>query len=303
MSITIPPYLKSGDTIAITCPAGYMAAEKAVTCIETLRQQGYMVAVGKTLGSDSQTYFSGTDEERLDELQAFLDDKDIKAILFGRGGYGMGRIIDKLDFKQFARHPKWLIGVSDITILHSHLYSNYKIASMHAPMAAAFNEEGFNNEYVGSLLAALRGDKAIYTVVANPNNRLGEAKGKLVGGNLSLLANATGTASDIKTKNCILFLEDIGEQLYNIDRMLYQIKRSGKLKGLAGLIIGGFTDLKDTERPFGKDIYQIVNELVAEYDYPVCYDFPVSHNKENYALKIGVKYKLTVGEAAVTLKE
>jgi muramoyltetrapeptide carboxypeptidase len=303
MSIKVPPYLQPGDTIAITCPAGYMAAEKAVTCIETLREQGYKVAVGKTLGSTSQTYFSGTDEERLDELQAFLDDKDIKAILFGRGGYGTGRIIDKINFKKFILNPKWLIGFSDITILHSHLYSNYKIASMHAPMAAAFNEEGFNNEYVGSLLAALRGDKASYTVAANSNNRTGEAKGKLIGGNLSLLANATGTASDIKTKNCILFLEDIGEQLYNIDRMLYQIKRSGKLKGLAGLIIGGFTDLKDTERPFGKDIYQIVNELVAEYDYPVCYDFPVSHNKENYALKIGLKYKLAVDETSVALKE
>ncbi len=301
--IITPPYLQPGDTIAITCPAGYMAAEKAVTCIETLQQQGYKVAVGKTLGSTSQTYFSGTDEERLDELQAFLDDKDIKAILFGRGGYGTGRIIDRINFKKFIRNPKWLIGFSDITILHSHLYSNYKIASMHAPMAAAFNEEGFSNEYIGSLLAALRGEKANYTVVPNSNNRLGGAKGKLIGGNLSLLAHATGTASDLKTKNCILFLEDIGEQLYNIDRMLYQIKRSGKLKGLAGLIIGGFTDLKDTERPFGKDIYQIISELVAEYDYPVCYDFPVSHNKENYALKIGLKYKLTVGETAVTLKE
>ena len=301
--IITPPYLQPGDTIAITCPAGYMAAEKAVTCIETLQQQGYKVAVGKTLGSTSQTYFSGTDEERLDELQAFLDDKDIKAILFGRGGYVTGRIIDRINFKKFIRNPKWLIGFSDITILHSHLYSNYKIASMHAPMAAAFNEEGFSNEYIGSLLAALRGEKANYTVVPNSNNRLGGAKGKLIGGNLSLLAHATGTASDLKTKNCILFLEDIGEQLYNIDRMLHQIKRSGKLKGLAGLIIGGFTDLKDTERPFGKDIYQIISELVAEYDYPVCYDFPVSHNKENYALKIGLKYKLTVGETAVTLKE
>lgn len=301
--ITIPPYLKNGDTIAITCPAGYMAADKAAACIEVLRQQGYKVVVGKTLGSSSQTYFSGTDKERLDELQSFLDDKHINAILFGRGGYGTGRIIDRINFKKFAQHPKWLIGFSDITILHSHLYTNYKIVSMHAPMAAAFNDDGFNNEYTGSLLAALRGEKANYKVAASSNNRLGTAKGKLIGGNLSLLANATGTPSDLKTKNCILFLEDIGEQLYNIDRMLYQIKRSGKLESLAGLIIGGFTDLKDTDRPFGKDIYQIISELVAEYDYPVCYDFPVSHNKENYALKVGMKYKLTVDESDVTLKE
>lgn len=300
---TIPPYLKAGDTIAITCPAGYMAADKAAACIEALQQQGYKVVVGRTLGSDSQTYFSGTDEERLDELQAFLDDKSINAILFGRGGYGTGRIIDRIDFKKFAQHPKWLIGFSDITILLSHLYSNYKIASMHAPMAAAFNDDGFKNEYVGSLLAALRGEKANYKVPSNTNSRLGTAKGKLIGGNLSLLANATGTPSDLKTKGCILFLEDIGEQLYNIDRMLYQIKRSGKLKNLAGLVIGGFTDLKDTDRPFGKNIYQIISGLVAEYDYPVCYDFPVSHNKENYALKVGVKYKLTVNEEGAALKE
>jgi muramoyltetrapeptide carboxypeptidase len=301
--ITIPPYLQPGDTIAITCPAGYMAADKAATCIETLQQQGYKVVVGKTLGSNSQTYFSGTDAERLGELQSFLDDKSIKAILFGRGGYGTGRIIDQINFKRFAQHPKWLIGFSDITILHSHLYSNYKIASMHAPMAAAFNDDGFKNEYIGSLLAALRGEKANYQVAVNSNNRLGTAKGKLVGGNLSLLANATGTPSDIKTKNCILFLEDIGEQLYNIDRMLYQIKRSGKLESLAGLIIGGFTDLKDTDRPFGKNIYQIISELVTAYDYPVCYDFPVSHNKENYTLKVGGKYKLTIDESGAVLKE
>ena len=300
MTVIIPPYLKPGDTIAITCPAGYMAAENAAACIETLKQQGYIVVTGKTLGSNSQNYFSGTDDERLEELQVFLDDKNIKAILCGRGGYGTGRIIDRLDFKKFTAHPKWVIGFSDITVLHSHIYSNYKIAGLHASMASAFKDG--NNEFTESLLAALRGDKAIYQSVTG-KNRPGHVKGRLVGGNLALLAHLCGTASDIKTKNCILFLEDIGEYLYNIDRMLYQLKRTGKLKNLGGLIIGGFSDMKDTERPFGKNIHEILTELVKKYDYPVCFNFPVSHEKENMALKIGAKYKLEVNEASATLSE
>ncbi len=301
--MTIPPYLKKNDTIAITCPAGYMTADKATTCIETLQLQGYKVIAGKTLGSKSKNYFSGTDAERLKELQSFLDDKDIKAILFGRGGYGMGRIIDAIDFTAFIKNPKWLIGFSDITILHSHIFKNYKIATMHAPMAAAFNEEGYKNEYIGSLLAAIRGVKGNFKSARNKNNKYGSVKGKLVGGNLSLLVNAVGTASDIKTNNCILFIEDIGEQLYVADRMLYQLKRSGKLKNLAGLVVGGFTDMKDTDRPFGKNIYEIVSEIIATYNYPVCYDFPVSHKKENVALKVGIKYEFIVDKKGSTLKE
>lgn len=164
----------------------------------------------------------------------------------------------------------------------------YYIASLHAPMAGAFNEEGFKNEYVLSLKNALEGKKIKYQVPVHEQSRKGEAVGELVGGNLALLAHLVGTDSDIKTKGKILFLEDVGEQLYNLDRMLIQLKRSGKLSKLAGLIFGGFTETKDTERPFGKSIYEILGELVAEYDYPVCYDFPVSHTDRNYALKIGL---------------
>lgn len=300
MSVIIPPYLKPGDTIAITCPAGYMPAENTEACIEMLRQQGYTVITGKTLGSSSGNYFSGTDDERLQELQAFLDDKNINAILCGRGGYGTGRIIDRIDFKKFVERPKWIIGFSDITVLHSHIYSNFKIAGLHAPMSSAFKNG--NNEFTESLLAALRGEKAIYQS-APGKNRPGHAKGRLAGGNLALLAHLCGTPSDIKTKSCILFLEDIGEYLYNIDRMLYQLKRSGKLKNLSGLVVGGFSDMKDTERPFGKNIHQIITELTEEYDYPICFNFPVSHEKENMALKIGVKYKLEVNEETASLIE
>lgn len=301
--ITTPPYLQKGDTIGIVCPAGYMAAEKAQTCIHTLQEWGYRVKVGNTVGGPSTTYFSGTDEERLNDLQQMLDDRSIKAILFGRGGYGTGRIIDRLSFKQFKKHPKWIIGYSDITVLHSHLYRKYEISSLHSPMAGAFNDEGFKNEFVLSLKDALEGKKATYNVDGYAKNREGAATGELVGGNLSLLAHLTGTESDSKTKGRILFVEDVGEQLYNIDRMMHQLKRSGKLSKLAGLIFGGFTELKDTERPFGKTIYEILEEIVQEYDYPVCYDFPVSHSDRNYALKIGVEYSLTVKTNGVELKE
>ena len=301
--IKIPSYLQKGDTIGITCPAGYMAKEKAQTCIDTLQSWGYEVMVGKTVGSDSENYFSGTDEERLDELQAMLDNENIKAILCGRGGYGVGRIIEQLDFKAFKKYPKWIIGFSDITILHSHIYSNYKIATLHAPMAGAFNDGGDTGEYILSLKNAVEGKKIKYECALHEFNKKGEAIGELVGGNLALLAHCVGTSSDIKTKGRILFIEDIAEYLYNVDRMFYQLKRSGKLDKLAGLIIGGFTDMKDTERPFGKTVYEIINEIVSEYDYPVCYDFPVSHGKENMALKIGSGYKLKVGKSKVTLEE
>jgi muramoyltetrapeptide carboxypeptidase len=259
--------------------------------------------IGKTVGNNSSNYFSGTDEERLEELQAMLDDENIKAILCGRGGYGMGRIIEKLDFKLFKKNPKWIIGFSDITILHSHIYSNYKIATLHAPMSGAFNDGGAEDIYVQSLKNAWEGKKIKYECAVHGSNKKGEAIGELVGGNLALLAHCIGTSSDIKTKGKILFIEDVGEYLYNVDRMLYQLKRSGKLDKLAGLIFGGFTESKDTERPFGKTVEEILNDIVAEYDYPVCFNFPVSHGKENLALKIGVGYKLKVGKNKVTLEE
>jgi len=302
--IKTPPYLKKGDTIGIVCPAGYMAMEKVAECIRVLKEEwGYNVKLGTTVGSESANYFSGNDKERLNDFQQMLDDDGVQAVLCARGGYGMGRIIDQIDFKKFKRQPKWIIGFSDITILHTHLYSNYYISSLHAPMAGAFNDGGSANRFVQSLKAALEGKWAKYTCEPHELNRTGEAIGELVGGNLALLANVIGTDSDLKTKGRILFIEDLGEYLYNVDRMLYQLKRSGKLSKLAGLIIGGFTDMKDTERPFGKPIYEIIHDVIKEYDYPVCFNFPVSHDKENYALKIGAGYKLKVGKSKVLLEE
>ena len=299
--IKIPPYLKKGDTIGITCPAGYMAEAKAETCIKTLQSWGFEVMVGKTLGSRSKNYFSGTDEVRRNELQAMLDDESIKAILCGRGGYGVTRIIDELDFTAFKKNPKWIIGFSDITVLHAHLYTKIKTASLHAPMASAFNEG--ENKYIRSLQNAITGKKAKYICAIHPFNRQGNVTAELVGGNLSLLVHLTGSPSAINTTNKILFIEDIGEHIYNIDRMLYQLKRSGKLDKLAGLIVGGFTDMHDTERPFGKKVYKLIKEITAVYDYPVAFNFPVSHTKENYALKIGVQYNLNVSKNKTQLLE
>jgi muramoyltetrapeptide carboxypeptidase len=170
-------------------------------------------------------------------------------------------------------------------------------------MAAAFNDAGYINRYVQSLRAALEGKKAKYSCEPHVFNKKGEAIGELLGGNLALLSHLVGTDSDIKTKGRILFIEDVGEYLYNVDRMMHQLKRSGKLAKLAGLIIGGFSEMKDTERPFGKSAYEIIHEVIEEYDYPVCFGFPVSHEKENYALKIGVGYKLKVGKGKVVLEE
>lgn len=298
-----PPYLKKGDTIAITCPAGYMPREKAQTCIETIQQWGFEVMVGKTLGSKSKNYFSGNDETRLNELQAMLDDERIKAILCGRGGYGISRIIDQIDFTQFKKNPKWIIGFSDITLLHAHINRNFKIATLHAPMAAAFNNGENKNEFIDSLHKALVGKKAKYACKADPFNKLGEANGELIGGNLTLITHLIGTKSDINTKNKILFIEDIGELIYSTDRMLHQLKRSGKLTNLSGLIVGGFTDVKDTERPFGKKVKELIKDILQDYDYPVCFDFPVGHKKENYALKIGGDFQLKITNTKVLLSE
>ncbi len=301
--IIVPKYLQKGDTIGIVCPAGFMASDKIQTCINTLQNWGYKIKIGNTINSVSQNYFSGTDEERLADFQQMLDDDNVHAILCARGGYGISRIIDKINFTKFKKKPKWIIGFSDVTVLHAHINSNYKIATLHAPMASAFNDDGYKNEFVLSLKNTLEGKKNKYQCAINALNRKGEATAELIGGNLTLLAHLIGSSSDIKTKNKILFIEDVGEYLYNIDRMFYQLKRSGKLDKLAGLIIGGFTDLKDTDRPFGKTIYELIDDVVKEYNYPVCYNFPVSHAKENVALKVGCTYQLKVAKNKVTLQE
>jgi muramoyltetrapeptide carboxypeptidase len=301
MKIKAPGFLQKGDIIGITCPAGYLEPAKAKQCIQTLQQWGFEVWVGNTLKGKSKNYFSATDEERTNELQAMLDAPEIKAILCGRGGYGISRIIDQLDFRKFKKNPKWIIGFSDITLLHCHLHSKYKISSMHAPMAAAFKEG--ENKYILSIKDMLSGKPIRYSIKRNKWNRPGTATGKLVGGNLALITHAIGTSSELNTKNKILFIEDISEHLYQVDRMLMQLKRSGALKNLAGLVVGHFSDIKDTVRPFGKTIEEIISDHTSAYNYPVCFGFPAGHEKENLALKIGSTYTLKVEKNKVMISE
>lgn len=301
--IIIPPSLRKGDVIGVVCPAGHMPKSRMRTCFKVLRDEwGFRVVEGNTLGT-GDGYFSGTDEERAGDLQRMLDDDEINAILCARGGYGVGRIIDRLDFTAFRKRPKWLIGFSDITVLHAHILSQCGVATIHGPMAAAFAAGGWRKPSVQSLLRALRGSKTNLSVDAHPSNRPGIATGVLFGGNLSLLAHLVGTPSEVDLRGKILFIEDVGELLYNIDRMMYQLHRSGRLAGLAGLIVGGFTESRDTERPFGKDVLSIISDVVSPYAFPVCFGFPVSHGPENFALKSGIRHQLSVGVRGGRLKE
>lgn len=276
--------------------------EKMQRCIDTLQEWGFHVKQGGTLGTQCN-YFSATDEERLRDLQIMLDDENVKAIFCARGGYGLSRIIDDINFENFIRKPKWIIGYSDITLLHLHISSNFNIATLHAPMAGAFNEMEGNEIYIQSVLNSITGKTQSYKTPHHYLDRIGTCKGELIGGNLALLAHVIGTRSDINTKNKILFIEDTGEYLYNADRMLLQLKRAGKLGELAGFIVGQFTEMKDTTTPFGQTIEAIIFDKIKEYDYPVCFNFPVGHVNENYALKVGGSYRLSVGDEAVVLND
>jgi muramoyltetrapeptide carboxypeptidase len=301
--IFIPSYLKKGDLIGMVCPAGHMPKSRMRTCLRVLREEwGFRVREGRTLGA-GENYFSGTDDERLSDLQEMLDDPEVKAVLCARGGYGVGRIIDRLDFTSFQRHPKWVVGFSDITVLHAHIHRRCGIASLHAPMAGAFNAGGWRGASVESLHRALTGRRTRHASDSHAYDRRGVAVGPLIGGNLALLSHLVGSPSDIHTRGCILFLEEVGEQLYNIDRMLHQLKRAGKLKYLAGLVVGGFTECRDTDRPFGQGAYEIVRDIVAEYAYPVCFGFPVSHGNDNLALKSGCMHELKVRGQGTLLTE
>jgi muramoyltetrapeptide carboxypeptidase len=280
-----------------------MSLASAQPCIDTFRQWGYDVQVGQTIGDQSSNYFSGSDDERLQDLQQMLDDDQVRAVFCARGGYGLSRIIDRVQFESFRKNPKWIIGFSDVTVLHTHVYVNFRVATLHAPMASAFPNGESANPYILSLKAALEGKKYRYQWPVNQFDRRGEAVGELTGGNLSLLAHLVGSRSDCKTRGRILLLEDVGEYLYNIDRMMHQLKRSRKLERLAGMIIGSFTENKDTTRPFGLSAYEIIYEAVRDYDFPLGFGFPSGHVRENYALKLGLGHKLRIGRNKASLEE
>ncbi len=293
-----PSYLKSGDKIAIVAPARKTSREELKPAVDVLNSWGYEVVFGDNLFKELNQ-FSGSDEERAFDFQKALDADDIKAILIARGGYGILRIIDKLDFTKFVKNPKWIIGYSDVTIFHSHINKNYSIDTLHATMPLNFPVDGSINQSLNTLHTALKGESLSYEIEKHSLNRKGSAKGELCGGNLSILYALSASVSDINTDGKILFIEDLDEYLYHIDRMMLNLKRSGKLDKLAGLIVGGMSEMRDNTVPFGKTAVEIIAETVAEYNYPVCFNFPAGHTSENYALIMGRNVRLTVDDTVV----
>src|SRR5687767_385929 len=295
----IPGYLKKGDMIGITAPAGYITLEEIEPAIKQMESWGYKIKPGETIGKRDFT-FGGTDAERAKDFQQMLDDPKIKAIMCARGGYGAVRIIDKLNWVKFKLKPKWIIGFSDVTVFHSHLNRNFGISSIHSKMCNSFPEdwskaEPIQVETIESIKKALSGQKMKYAAIPNPQNKTGAGEGALVGGNLKMLETLAGTTSDLYTAGKILFVEDTGEYMYNIDRMFWNLKRTKKLSLLKGLIIGGFKIKTDEDSDdFGRTLQDVVLEKVKTYKYPVCFDFPVGHQKNNFALKCGVKHRLRV---------
>lgn len=304
----IPPYLKAGDTVGITCPAGFMTPEEIQPAVQTIKSWGFNLRIGRTVGA-RDFIFGGTDAERLADLQQMLDDPSIQAIMCARGGYGCIRIIDQLDWKKFVERPKWIIGFSDITVIHAQLNHQFHIASIHSKMCNSFPEiseqvEKGQWESILSIEAALTNKRIEYPIVYDVSNRSGFGQGVLAGGNLKTIETLAGSASDLRTEGMILFLEDTGEYLYSIDRMFYNLKRTGKLENLKGLLIGAFrVKPDDPGDEFGRSVYNIVLEQVADYKYPVCFNFPVGHVKTNYALKCGVRHELNIDSEHVNFKE
>jgi muramoyltetrapeptide carboxypeptidase len=304
----IPAYLQPGDTIGISCPAGNISALEIQPALTEIESWGFKVKIGDTVGKKDFT-FGGTDEERTRDFQLMLDDPDLKAILCARGGYGAIRIIDRLRWDNFVANPKWIIGFSDVTVIHCHLNRNLNMASLHSKMCNSFPEdwtkaEPIQVETILSIKKALAGEKMKYSALPDEKNKQGQSEGQLIGGNLKTMETLAGTNSDIRTDQKILFVEDTGEYLYSVDRMFWNLKRTGKLDRLAGLVIGGFK-LKpdDPGEDFGMTLQDIVLEKLREYDYPVCFNFPVGHQKDNYALKCGVMHRMDVKSDSMSLEE
>lgn len=299
-----PTYLKPGDNIAIIASARKVSKEEMQPAIDILTEWDLNVVEGKNLYKQ-QNQFAGSDEERLEDLQNALDDKIIKALLFARGGYGTMRIIPEMIFSKFNKNPKWLIGFSDITSLHM-IANDLKVETLHAPMA--FNFAKTPSEILDQIKNILCGKSFILQtgpgITNNQLNRSGSAVGTLTGGNLSILYAESAANPQLNFDDKILFIEDLDEYLYHIDRMMVSLKRSGKLMNIAGLIVGAMNDMRDnttafgfkTDNPFGKTAEEIISEHVAEYDYPVCFNFPAGHIQNNHPLIFGREVELTVGE-------
>jgi len=299
-----PEYLKPGDKIGIVAPARKVSPAEMEPGIRFLTEKGFEVVTGKNLyGSNNQ--FSATDHERAADFQSMIDDRSIRAIMAARGGYGAMRIIDQLELDPLMEDPKWLCGFSDITVMHNHYHNYLGLETIHSCMLYNLQPEHFDESSAETLYDALTGKKLSYEFAVPETfsalNRHGGSEGHLVGGNLSLLYSLLGTASDIDTRGKILFIEDLDEYLYHIDRMMFSLKRMGKLDHLVGLIVGGMSGMKDNAVPFGKTAEEIVRELVQDYEFPVAFGFPAGHVKQNHALIMGREVDFNVDEKSITL--
>jgi muramoyltetrapeptide carboxypeptidase len=292
-----PPYLKKGDTVAITAPASIVKRDAVEMGIAQLKKWGLNVIIGETVGNAYHN-FSGTDELRRTELQGFLNNPNVHCIIAARGGYGVSRILDDLDFTSFCKSPKWIVGFSDLTALISQI-NTLNIAAIHGPMVKTFSFDKTSNSYLKNILFGE--NLKPYTLKPSKYNRIGNATGQAIGGNLCLLNHLIGTKSEINFEGKILFIEDISEYYYAIDRYLVQLKRAGKIKNLAGLVVGNFSDFKNQDIPFGKSIEEITLDHCSEYTFPIAFGFNFGHEKANYPIVMGGEVKLEVSDKGVVL--
>ena len=297
-----PEYLKKGDTVAIVAPSGVLKNYNGyiLKAKELLKSWELEVVIGENVFNDNG-HFAGTDNQRSADFQLALDDKSIKAIWCARGGYGAMRVIDNLNFEKYKENPKWIIGYSDITAIHNDLHNN-KSESIHGIMCKSLEKiDVDNNESISLLKKTLFGEKLSYTIEGNNYNIEGNSNGQLIGGNLTLLHCLLGSESSIDTDGKILFIEDLGEYLYHIDRMLISLKRAGYFDNCKGLIVGDFTDMRKNTTPFGKNLKELILDIVKEYDFPVSFGFPAGHGTKNYPMILGREINLEVSKQQSTI--
>lgn len=297
----IPPYLESGDIIAIAAPARKVSEQEMLPAVRFLQEAGFRVHLDDRLFSECHQ-FAGDEPTRAGYIQELLDDPDIKAIWFARGGYGSARIIDQLDFSAFCRNPKWLVGYSDVTVFHAHVHQRYGIATLHGTMPINVHDGEFNSPANQSLIDALTGCQLRYEIQEHPLNRLGKFSAPVVGGNLSILYSLMGSPSELDTDGKVLFIEDLDEYLYHIDRMMTNLDRSGKLRNLAGLIVGYLSDMHDNTIPYGKNAEEIVAEHCQKCDFPLIFNFPAGHEALNKAIRMGCRMSCQIQNQQIIIE-
>ncbi|WPR73213.1 LD-carboxypeptidase [Flavobacterium sp. NG2] len=292
-----PAYLQKGDTIAIVSTARKNPVDNLKPTIDLLHSWGLEVVIGKTIGLE-QNQLAGSDEERAADFQVQMDNPNIKAIWCVRGGYGTVRMIDMLDFTKFKQNPKWIVGFSDVTVLHNHLNTmGYK--SIHGIMPISVPKA--SKEAIESLRISLFGEKLCYRIAPHAMNKLGTATGELVGGNLSILYSLFGSPSAIDCKDKILFIEDLDEYLYHVDRMMLNLKRNGCLESIKGILVGAMSSMKDNDIPWGKNALEIIEDVTKDFNIPIVYNFPAGHIQDNRALILGNTITIDVNATKTTV--